>query len=198
MPKRKADNVTEAAQETPLEGAEQASHIEQIPTDASEGAESAATEILQHNVDNVTEAVQDATREDAEQVSRITQISTDAGEHAARAGTEILQRNVETIQDALQSSAEIAARLAERSADQFGRVFGISIDEAHKAAQKSSDNLDVIIEFELRVRRGDSEHLARMGEFHPRTHGAEFQSVREPFALPHPAGPRRGPERIPA
>ncbi|MGA7450018.1 MAG: phasin family protein [Rhodoplanes sp.] len=146
MPKRKADNVTEAAQETPLEGAEQASHIEQIPTDASEGAESAETEILQHNVDNVTEAVQDATREDAEQVSRIMQISTDAGEHAARAGTEILQRNVETIQDALQSSAEIAARVAERSADQFGRVFGISVDEAHKAAQKSSDNLDVIIE----------------------------------------------------
>ena len=63
MPKRKADNVTEAAQETPLEGAEQASHIEQIPTDASEGAESAETEILQHNVDNVTEDVQDASTE---------------------------------------------------------------------------------------------------------------------------------------
>jgi len=40
----------------------------------------------------------------------------------------------------------LAARLTERSADQFGRVFGISGEEAHKAAQKSSDNIDAIIQ----------------------------------------------------
>ena len=50
MPKRKAD-TDQTAQEAPREGAEQASHIEQMPTDASEGAESEGTEILQHNVD---------------------------------------------------------------------------------------------------------------------------------------------------
>ena len=48
--------------------------------------------------------------------------------------------------EAVQSSAEIAARLTECSADQFGRVFGISGDEAYKAAQKSSDNLNAIIQ----------------------------------------------------
>ena len=96
--------------------------------------------------ENVTEAVREAAREGAEQAGRIVQVSTDVSERAARAGTEILQRNAETLQEALQSSAEIAARLTERSADQFGRVFGISGEEAHKAAQKSSDNLDAIIQ----------------------------------------------------
>jgi len=95
---------------------------------------------------DVTQAVQQTFTDGAEQASWIAQLSTNAGERAARAGTEIFQRNVETVQEALQSSAKIAARLTERSADQFGRVFGISGDETHKAVQKSSDNLDAIIQ----------------------------------------------------
>lgn len=101
--------------------------------------------MLNPQTDNVTQAVQEATREGVEQPDRIVKISTDVSERAARAGTEILQRNAETVQEALQSSAEIAARLTEKSADQFSRVFGISGEEAHKAAQKSSDNIDAII-----------------------------------------------------
>ena len=89
--------------------------------------------------DNATQAAQDA-------APAIAQISTDVSERAARAGTEVLQRNAETVQKALQSSAEIAARLTERSADQFGRMFGISGEEAHKTVQRSSDNLDAIIQ----------------------------------------------------
>ena len=46
----------------------------------------------------------------------------------------------------MQSTTEIATRLTERSADQFGRIFGISGEEAYKAARKSSDNLDAIIQ----------------------------------------------------
>ena len=46
---------------------------------------------------------------------------------------------------ALRSSAEIAARLTERSADQFGRVYGIFGEEARKAGQISSENLDAIM-----------------------------------------------------
>lgn len=101
--------------------------------------------MLNPQTDNVTQAVQEATREGVEQADRIVKISTNVSERAARAGTEILQRNAETVQEALQSSAEIAARLTEKSADQFSRVFGISGEEAHKAAQKSSDNIDAII-----------------------------------------------------
>ena len=146
MRKHRKDNVTEFVEEAPHEGAERASGIEQIPTDESEKAESAGTDIIEHKVDNMTEPVQMAIGEGGEQVGGVVQISTDASERAARAGTQIFQRNVETIQEALQSSAEIAARLTERSADQFGRVFGISVDEVHEATQKSSDNLDAIIQ----------------------------------------------------
>jgi hypothetical protein len=95
--------------------------------------------------ENVTQAVQGTTREGAEQAGRIVQMSTDVSERAARAGTEILQRNAESVQEALHSIAEITARLTERSADHFSHVFGISGEEAHKAAQKSSDNIDAII-----------------------------------------------------
>ena len=146
MRKHRKDNVTEIVEEAPHEGVEQASGIEQLTTDENEKAESAGTEILEHNVDNMTEPMQEAIREGGDQVGSVVQISTDVSERAARAGTQIFQRNVETIQEALQSSAEIAARLTERSADQFGCVFGISVDEAHKAVQKSSDNLDAIIQ----------------------------------------------------
>ena len=96
MSKRKADKVTDAVQEAPVEGAEHANHLAQISTDATEYATREEMEIVPHNVD-VTEALQDATREDTEQAGRITQISTDASERAARAGTEILQRNAETV-----------------------------------------------------------------------------------------------------
>ena len=94
---------------------------------------------------DVAQAVQQTFTDGAEQASWIAQISTDVSERAARAGTEILRRNVETVQEALQSSAEIAARLTERSADQVGRVYGIFGEEARKAGQKSSDNLDAIM-----------------------------------------------------
>jgi hypothetical protein len=95
--------------------------------------------MLKSHTDNASQVVQDAARD-------IVQISTDVSERAARVGTEILQRNAETVQEALQSSGEIAARLTERSADQFGRIFGISGEEAHKIAQRSSDNFDAIIQ----------------------------------------------------
>jgi hypothetical protein len=95
--------------------------------------------MLNSHTDNASKAVRDAARD-------IAQISTHVSERAARIGTEILQRNAETVQEALQSSGEIAARLTEYSADQFGRMFGISGEEAHKAVQKSSNNLDAIIQ----------------------------------------------------
>ena len=102
--------------------------------------------MLNSHTDNASQAMQEAAREGAGQASLIAQISTDVSERAARAGTEILQRHADTVQEALQLSAEIATHLTERSADQFGRVCGIFGEEAHKAAQKSSDNLDAIIQ----------------------------------------------------
>ena len=143
MRKNRRNNRTEAVQEMPGEDAEQAGHVAEVSTDASE-EETAGTEMLQQKVDSVTEVVQEA--ESTDQTGHIAETSRDAGERAAGVGTEVFQRNVETVQEALQSGGEIEARLTERSADQFGRVFGISLEEAHKAAQKSSDMFDAIIQ----------------------------------------------------
>ena len=57
----------------------------------------------------------------------------------------MLQTNVGTAQQALQSGAEMAARLAESSVNQFGRALGLSGDGTHTAAQQSSENIDAIV-----------------------------------------------------
>jgi hypothetical protein len=68
-----------------------------------------------------------------------------ASGQAVRAGVELMQRNAETMQHALQCGARLAARVSERSTDQFGRAIGISGESAEAAAQKSTRNFDAII-----------------------------------------------------
>ena len=70
MRKHRRTNVTEALQEVPGEGAEQASPIAEVSTDASE-EENAGTEMLQYKVDDVIEVVQEA--KGAEQAGRMLQ-----------------------------------------------------------------------------------------------------------------------------
>lgn len=95
--------------------------------------------------ESAQKATQTATRKASEQTARVAEAAAKAGDRAAWAGAEILQRHTESVQQALQSGAGIVARIAERSAGQFGRAMGISGDEAEKAARKSSDNIDVIM-----------------------------------------------------
>jgi hypothetical protein len=57
-----------------------------------------------------------------------------------------MQRNAETVRRAFQCSARLAARITELSADQFGRAFGISGENAEDAAQKSSQNVEAVVE----------------------------------------------------
>jgi hypothetical protein len=92
-----------------------------------------------------TQAIQDATRAGSEQAGNAVQMVADICERAARAGAEMLQTNVETAQQALQSGTEMAARLAESSVNQFGRVLGLSGDGTHTTAQQSSENIDAIV-----------------------------------------------------
>jgi hypothetical protein len=92
-----------------------------------------------------TQAIQDATRAGSEQAGNAVQMVADICERAARAGAEMLQTNVETAQQALQSGTEMAARLAESSVNQFGRVLGLSADGTHTTAQQSSENIDAIV-----------------------------------------------------
>jgi hypothetical protein len=72
--------------------------------------------------------------------------ATAANDQAVRAGIELLQRNAKTMQHTLQCCARLAARLSERSADQFGRSIGLSGESAEDADQKSSRNFEAIVQ----------------------------------------------------
>ena len=72
--------------------------------------------------------------------------ATAANDQAVRAGLELMQRNAKTMQHALQCGARLAARLSERSADQFGRSIGLSGESAEDADRKSSRNFEAIVQ----------------------------------------------------
>jgi hypothetical protein len=81
-----------------------------------------------------------------EQASRAKYAAAAVSDQAVRAGVELMQRNAETVQRAFQSGARLAARFTELSADQFGRAFGISGESAEEAVQKSSHNVEAIVQ----------------------------------------------------
>jgi hypothetical protein len=82
----------------------------------------------------------------AEGASRVKDAAARASDQAMRASVEVMQRNAEAVQYTLQCSAKLAARMTERSADQFGRAIGFSGEGAQKAAQQSSHNLEAIVQ----------------------------------------------------
>jgi hypothetical protein len=63
-----------------------------------------------------------------------------------RAGVELMQRNAETVQRAFQCGARLAARFTELSAGQFSRAFGISGAEVDDAMEKSTHNVEAIVQ----------------------------------------------------
>ena len=79
---------------------------------------------------------------------------TDASDHAARASAEIARSNAETVQQIMQSSLSMAAQAAERSVDQYARLFGFSSQEAAETAQQSARNIKAIAECNTVLARG--------------------------------------------
>jgi hypothetical protein len=72
--------------------------------------------------------------------------ATTAGDQAMRAGAELMQRNAETVQRAFQCGARLAAKFTELSAGQFSRAFGISGAGFDTAVQKSTHNMEAIVQ----------------------------------------------------
>lgn len=71
---------------------------------------------------------------------------SDATERTARVGVEVLRRNAESISSQWRSSSEAANRIAERSMDQFSKMFGINSETARETMQRSSGNLQALME----------------------------------------------------
>ena len=81
--------------------------------------------------------------------SRRTQTArtmSEATERTARAGAEAVRRNTESLNESWRSGTDAAGRMAERSMDQFSKMFGLSSDTARQTLQRSSGNLQAVIE----------------------------------------------------
>ena len=81
----------------------------------------------------------------AEGASHATDAAARVSDQTMRAGAEVLQRNVETAQRTFEDGAKLASGMTERSATQFGRLFGFSGEAGEKAVQTASRNMEVIV-----------------------------------------------------
>jgi hypothetical protein len=71
---------------------------------------------------------------------------SDTAERTARAGTEAFRRNAETMNSTWRNSSEAATRIAERSVDQFSKLFGLSGETARETMQRSAGNVQALLE----------------------------------------------------
>jgi hypothetical protein len=94
-------------------------------------------------IEQAARASEKTAKEFAEGASRVKDAAARASDQAMRASVEIMQRNAETVQHTLEYGAKLAARMTERSADQFGRAIGFS---GEGAAQRSSRDLEAIVQ----------------------------------------------------
>ncbi len=92
------------------------------------------------------EAGQASTRRAAEQTAQTTRSMAEATERTARTGAEAVRRNAENVSENLRSGSETASRMAERSMDQLAKMLGLSGDTARQTMQRSSGNLQAVIE----------------------------------------------------
>ena len=102
--------------------------------------------VTEDSIEQAARASERTASEIAEGASRVKDAAARASDQAMRASVEMIQRNAETFQHTLQCGAKLAARMNERSADQLGRAIGFSGEGAQKAAQKSSHNIEAIVQ----------------------------------------------------
>jgi phasin family protein len=93
-----------------------------------------------------SESMHETTRRVADQASQTSRTVSDAAERTARAGTEAFRRNAETFSSTWRNSSEAASRIAERSVDQFSKLFGLTGDTARETMQQSAGNVQALIE----------------------------------------------------
>lgn len=116
------------------------------PAESIRRTAQASEKATRATADEATRMADRTTRATADEAARMAEAAVGAGNRVVQSGTEMLQRNTETLQRTIESGAKLAARMTERSADQFGRAMGFSGEEAQKAAHRSTGNLEAIVQ----------------------------------------------------
>jgi len=76
--------------------------------------------------------------------SQIAGSAADMSKHAAQTSVEMLHRNKEAAQELWEHSTELYAHIARQSAEQIGRVLGMSGDDAENGANKTARSFDAL------------------------------------------------------
>src|ERR1700722_18869310 len=71
---------------------------------------------------------------------------SDAAERTNRVGAEALQRNTDQAKETWQEANEETSRIAQRSMDQFSKMFSLDGESTREAFQQSSGNLQGVME----------------------------------------------------
>jgi phasin family protein len=83
----------------------------------------------------------------AEQTTkRAAESAADVSGRAAAVGIEIVKRSNENAQQLWEASTQMVTELTHRTTDQFGRVFGLSGDDAQNVLADTSRNLGAVLE----------------------------------------------------
>ncbi|UWU73498.1 phasin family protein [Bradyrhizobium huanghuaihaiense] len=90
----------------------------------------------------------------AEQTRRIGLATAEAGEEVSQASGHLLRQNTEMLQNAWRFGVDMAAAMMGRSTDQLGRTFGLTGNEAQRAAERSVRNAEAIMYSTTAVAKG--------------------------------------------
>ncbi len=95
-------------------------------------------------------AAQTSARENIRSISeagsKIAGSAADMSQRAAQTSVEMLNRNKKMAQQLWECSTELVAHVGRQYADQMGRVFGISWENAEKVGRKSSKNFETLMQ----------------------------------------------------
>jgi hypothetical protein len=79
---------------------------------------------------------------------------SETAERASRAGDEALRRNSDAFSNTWRSSSEAAARIAERSMEQFSSLLGLNGDNTRETLQESAASVQALIDSSTVVTTG--------------------------------------------
>jgi phasin family protein len=118
-----------------------------------------------HTEHESDEMAREATRKVADQAARSARVMSATAESTARAGVETAQRNSERMLTSWRSGTDAANRIAERSLDQFYRMFGFTGDTARQTLQQSSGNMHAMLETTTILADGLQDVSGEWGQF---------------------------------
>ncbi|WP_407112685.1 phasin family protein [Bradyrhizobium sp. LMG 9283] len=100
------------------------------------------------------DTIRRAAERTAEQTRRIGLATAEASEEVAQASSHLLQQNAEMLQNSWRFGVDMATAMMGRSADQLGRTFGLTGNEAQQATERSVRNAEAIMYSTTAVAKG--------------------------------------------